>query len=107
MAFLLGCELLQVRHDISLDSADRSKVGPAHDRDPIGSHQELLEVPADVVHFHWLPGDVLVCAHNLRGVRTGVLQRRSGEKKAHGFCSQMVQAVVTPWQAPPRESQTS
>lgn len=97
MAFLLGCELLQVRHDISLDSADRSKVGPAHDRDPIGSHQELLEVPADVVHFHWLPGDVLVCAHNLRGVRTGVLQRRSGEKKAHGFCSQMVQAVVTPW----------
>lgn len=87
MAFLLGCELPQVRHDISLDGADRSKVGPAHDRDPIGSHQELLEVPADVVHFHWLPGDVLVCAHNLGGVRTGVLQRRSGEKKAHGFCS--------------------
>lgn len=65
MAFLYAFELVQVHQDVRLDSADRNLVEPAHDRDAIGSHQELLKVPADVMDFDWLPEGVLACDHSL------------------------------------------
>ena len=65
MAFLYGFEMAQVRHDVRLDSADRSLVEPAHDRDAIGSHQELLKVPADVMDFYWLTEGMFAHDHSL------------------------------------------
>lgn len=56
---LLGFELFQVGQDVCLDSADGSLVEPAHDRDPIGPHQELLKIPADVMDFHGLPEELV------------------------------------------------
>ena len=74
--FLFRFWLLQVLQDVRSDGADGSLVEPAHDRDPVGPHQELLKVPADVVDLYRLPGYVSERAQHLRGVRAGELEQR-------------------------------
>lgn len=49
---------------------------PAHDRHSIGPHQELFEVPADVMDLHGIPEEIFRRAQKFRGGRTGVLEQR-------------------------------
>lgn len=49
---------------------------PAHDRDSIRTHQELLKIPADVMDPHGIPEEILCRAQKFRGGRAGVLEWR-------------------------------
>lgn len=70
-----GCVLPHVGQDVHLDVADRGPVVPAHDGFTVWPHQELLEVPADVMGLHGLPEEAFRGAQQLRGGRTGILEQ--------------------------------
>lgn len=54
-----GCLPPHVGQDVHLDVADCGPVVPAHNRFAISPHQELLEVPADVMDLHRFPKEAV------------------------------------------------
>lgn len=55
----LGCFLPHVGQYVQLDVADCGPVVPAHDGFTVWPHQELLEVPADVMDLHGFPEEAV------------------------------------------------
>lgn len=71
---LLPPLLPHVGDDVVLHGGDVGAVVPAHDGHAVGAHQELLEVPLDVVVPQGLPEEVLGVPELLRHRWAGVLQ---------------------------------
>lgn len=66
--------LPQVGYDVILHDGDVGAMVPAHDRHTLGAHQELLEVPLDVMVPQGLPEELVGVPKLLRHRGTGVLQ---------------------------------
>ena len=69
---------------------------PAHDRDTIRPHQELLKVPADIVDLHGIPEEIFWRAEKFRGGRAGVLKQKYGKWKDGLISVSMLSAVQSP-----------
>jgi hypothetical protein len=68
-------------------------VEPAHDRDSIRSHQELLKVPADIMNLHGIPEEMFWRAKKFRGGRAGVLEQRYEKRKDDLISASMLSVV--------------
>ena len=79
---LLG-HLLEQQLDVVLQFDGLEVAAVAAEGDAVGAHEELLEVPGDVVAAHRRPDDVLRVGHQRRGVvvREGQRLSQEGEQR--------------------------